>query len=82
MDEGVLQVFNLGREDLLEALFDWDRRQGVEGISIWAQVSEPGTRPSRSMRRLILRPTEPRWLDEDIYEQMERMLGEEPNRNG
>ena len=82
MDEGVLQLLGLAREDLLEALFDWDRQRGEEGISIWARVSEPGIRPSRSMRRLILRPTEQRWLDEEIYEQMEQMLGEEPDRNG
>jgi hypothetical protein len=82
MEDGVLWFFGLGREDLLDALFDWDRQRGEEGISIWTKVSEPGTRPSRSMRRLILRPTEQRWLDEEIYEQMEQMLGEEPDRNG
>jgi hypothetical protein len=82
LDKGVLQLLGLGREDLLEALFDGDPQRSDEGVSIWAEVSGSGTRPSRSMRRLILRPTESRWLDEDIYEQMEQMLGEEPDRNG
>jgi hypothetical protein len=81
LDEGILQLFGLSRADLLEALFDWDRRRGEEGISIWDKASEPGTRPSRTMRRLILRPTEQRWWDSEIYDAMEEMLGEEPDRN-
>jgi hypothetical protein len=81
LQDGTLQLCALDKDCLLDALFDWDRTLGEEGISLWAPAADPTTRPWRTMRRLILRPTEQRYWDQDLYDVMEQMFGEEPDRN-
>jgi hypothetical protein len=81
LEDGTVQLLGLDREELLDALFDHDRRHGEEGVSIWALVQRE-TRPWRTMRRLMLRPTEQRWWDQDTFDAMEEMFGEEPERHG
>jgi hypothetical protein len=58
LQDGTLQLYGLDKDCLLDALFDWDRTRGEEGISLWGPAADPTTRPWRTMRRLILRPTE------------------------
>jgi hypothetical protein len=82
LEDGTLLLLGLNQNALLEALFDYDREQGDEGIVIWERITEPGTRPWRTMRRLMLRPTEERWWDQDVFDAMEQLFGEEPDRNG
>jgi hypothetical protein len=81
LEDGTLQLYGLDRSCLLAALFDWDREEGEQGICLWSPAADRRTRPWRSMRRLILRPTEERFWDQDVYDAMEQMFGEEPDRN-
>jgi hypothetical protein len=81
LEDGTLQLYGLDKDCLLAALFDWDREKGEEGIVIWDQAADRTTRPWRTMRRLILRPTEQRYWDQGLYDAMEEMFGEESDRN-
>jgi hypothetical protein len=81
LEKGMLQLYGLDKDCLLAALFDWDRDKGDEGIEIWDQAADHTTRPWRTMRRLILRPTEQRYWDQDLYDAMEGHFGKEPDRN-
>jgi hypothetical protein len=82
LEDGTLLLLGLDQNALREALFDDERGRGDEGIAIWEWITEPGTRPWRTVRRLLLRPTEERWWDQDVFDAMEEMFAEEPDRNG
>ncbi|MBV9125738.1 MAG: hypothetical protein JO112_20505 [Planctomycetes bacterium] len=79
--DGTLQCCGLDQDGLLDALFDWDRAEGEEGIEIWDQAADRTQPPWRTLRRLILRPTEQRYWDQGVYDAMEQLFGEEPDRN-
>jgi hypothetical protein len=81
LEDGTLQLHGLDRDCLVAALFDWDREQAEHGMSLWEEAANRKIRPWRTMRRLILRPTEERYWDQEIYDAMEQMFGEEPDRN-
>jgi hypothetical protein len=80
-EDGTVQMYGLDQACLLAALFDWDREQGDQGITLWQEAADRSTRPWRTMRRLILRPTEERYWDQGLYDAMEQLFGEEPDRN-
>ncbi len=81
LEDGTLQLIGLDKDCLLAALFNWDRERGEEGVGIWDQAADRTTRPWRTLRRLILRPTTQRYWDQDLYDAMEQMFGGEPDRN-
>jgi hypothetical protein len=69
-----IQVAALNQEDLAEALFSRDQSGVVRGL--WGSAVGSELPPDRTVRRLILRPSEHRWWGGEAYEEMESRYGE------
>jgi hypothetical protein len=76
---GSLFLASLDQDGLSEALFD--RGQGPDAVDLWPPVATSAISPARSVRRLILRPSDTRWWGGEAYDEMEERLEEEPGRN-
>src|SRR5262245_3173504 len=78
--DGRVFLASLDQDCLTECLFDTG--QGRSAVILWPAVAGTATTPARSVRRLILRPSDIRWWGADAYREMEERLGEEQGRDG
>ena len=81
LEEGTLLLLGLDKAGLVDALFEWDRELGDEGVTPWPPAADPHVAPWHTLRRLILR-SQQSWLDPQVYVAMERLFGEDSGRHG
>jgi hypothetical protein len=79
LNDGSVCLVSLDQDCLAESLFD--HCQGSCAVKLWPLISNTTTTPSRSVRRLILRPSETKWWGDAAFHEMEDGLGEECNWN-
>jgi hypothetical protein len=78
--DGRVFLATLDQDCLTECLFDTG--QGPSAVHLWSAVAGTATTPARSVRRLILRPSDTKWWGDGAYREMEERLGEEQGRDG
>ncbi len=69
-----LHIAPLDADCLHRALFEHSESYDV--IGLWSAVCERGLPPDRTVRRLILRPSEETWWEDELYDAMEAWCGE------
>lgn len=69
LDRGDLQIAVLDQNCLMDDLFEQDEAGLIVGL--WPLADGKGISPDRTVRRLILRPSERKWWGEEPYVQME-----------
>ena len=75
IDSRRLYVAPLDIDCLNRALFERSDTYVVTGL--WSRVQEQALPPDHTVRRLILRPSEQTWWDDELYAEMESWYGEE-----
>lgn len=66
-----LPIVGLDEACLQRALFERPEDALHMVIGIWAPANDASLGPDRTVRRLILRPSEETWWDDDCFEAME-----------
>jgi hypothetical protein len=79
LHNGRVLLAGLDQDCLVDSLFD--RGQGADAIGFWSFAVGTGTTPARTVRRLILRPSDSKWWGAEPFAEMEARFGEEPGRN-
>jgi hypothetical protein len=78
--EGHVFLASLDQDCLAESLFA--QGQGLSAVNLWPEVVGTATTPARSVRRLILRPSDAKWWGAEAYREMEDRLEEAEGRRG
>lgn len=66
----LVHVVGLDQDALLRGLFDNEEGHKVD-LQLWGEVTDCTIPPDRTIRRIILRPSDMNWWEYDLYQVME-----------
>lgn len=70
MRSSVVHVIGLDQDALLRGLFDYEEGS-KDDMQLWGEITDCTIPPDRTIRRIILRPSNMNWWENDLYQVME-----------